>query len=105
RLSRKGPFLSFQGPFFCTRVHSYRFKVHSFAQGSILFASWPINKGKCRSIVELKMEVEVALLVSLKPVRRSKLRIFAGKKVYRLKRYGEWLFDGKKYARKRLDDK
>ena len=44
-------------------------------------------------------------MVSLQPIKRSKLRIFAGKKVYRLKRYSEWLFDGKKYARKRLDEK
>ena len=44
-------------------------------------------------------------MVSLQPIKRSKLRIFAGKKAYRLKRYSEWLFDGKKYARKRLDEK
>ncbi|WP_252504642.1 VanW family protein [Sporosarcina sp. Marseille-Q4943] len=44
-------------------------------------------------------------MVSLQPIKRSKLRIFAGKKAYRMKRYGEWLFDGKKYARKKLDEK
>lgn len=44
-------------------------------------------------------------MVSLQPIKRSKMRIFAGKKVYRLKRYGEWLFDGKKYALKKLDEK
>ncbi|MBE1553040.1 VanW family protein [Sporosarcina limicola] len=42
---------------------------------------------------------------SLKPKKRSKLRIFIGKKVYRLKRYSEWYIDGKKYATKRLDEK
>ena len=40
---------------------------------------------------------------SLQPKKRSKLRIFFGKKVYRLKRYSEWYMDGKKYATKRSD--
>ncbi|MFJ7935090.1 VanW family protein [Sporosarcina sp. NPDC096371] len=42
---------------------------------------------------------------SLKPKKRSKLRIFLGKKVYRLKRYSEWYIDGKKYATKRAEEK
>ena len=42
---------------------------------------------------------------SLKPKKRSKLRIFFGKKVYRLKRYSEWYMDGKKYATKRSVEK
>ncbi len=42
---------------------------------------------------------------SLKPKRRSKLRIFFGKKVYRLKRYSEWYIDGKKYATKQSVEK
>ena len=41
---------------------------------------------------------------SLKPKKRSKLRIYFGKKVYRLKRYSEWYTDGKKYATTRVDD-
>lgn len=36
---------------------------------------------------------------SLKPVRRSAARIYFGKKVYRFKRYLEWGFGGKTYAR------
>ncbi|HJF31025.1 MAG TPA: VanW family protein [Sporosarcina psychrophila] len=42
---------------------------------------------------------------SLKPKKRSKMRIFFGKKVYRLKRYSEWYMDGKKYAMKRSVEK
>ncbi len=38
---------------------------------------------------------------SLKPIRRSKLRIFLGKKYYRLKRYASWYFDGKDYAKQK----
>ncbi|HSO56693.1 MAG TPA: hypothetical protein VLQ66_00525 [Paenisporosarcina sp.] len=36
---------------------------------------------------------------SLKPIKRSSFRIFLGKKAYRLKRYTEWVFDEKKYAK------
>ncbi|MBB6669871.1 VanW family protein [Cohnella nanjingensis] len=39
---------------------------------------------------------------SLKPVPRSAMRIYIGKKAYRLKRYAEWYFGDKKYA-KRLE--
>ena len=35
---------------------------------------------------------------SLKPKKRSKLRIYFGTQVYRLKRYSEWYTDGKKYS-------
>ena len=35
---------------------------------------------------------------SLKPVKRSPLRIYLGKKYYRLRRYCDWYFGGKKYA-------
>ncbi|MER2088232.1 MAG: VanW family protein [Sporosarcina sp.] len=42
---------------------------------------------------------------TLKPKKRSKIRIFFGKKVYRLKRYSEWYMDGKKYAMKRSAEK
>lgn len=41
---------------------------------------------------------------SLKPKKRSKLRIYFGKKAYRLKRYSEWYTDGKKYAAKLSED-
>lgn len=34
----------------------------------------------------------------LKPINRSRARIFLGKKVYRLKRYLQWYLDGKTYA-------
>ena len=34
----------------------------------------------------------------LKPIHRSRARIYAGIKAYRLKRYWAWLFDGKTYA-------
>lgn len=35
---------------------------------------------------------------SLKPVKRSALRIYFGKKYYRMKRYLDWYFGDKKYA-------
>jgi vancomycin resistance protein VanW len=44
-------------------------------------------------------------VVSLKPKKRSKFRIYCGKKVYRLKRYSEWYTDGKKYATKLSEEK
>ncbi|QTD39705.1 VanW family protein [Sporosarcina sp. Te-1] len=44
-------------------------------------------------------------MVSLQPIKRSKLRIYLGKKVFRLKRYGEWWWDGKQYAMTRAEDK
>lgn len=37
-------------------------------------------------------------MVSLKPLKRSRLRIYFGKKYYRLKRYFDWYFDDKKYV-------
>lgn len=36
---------------------------------------------------------------SLKPKKRSRLRIFAGMLCYRCKRYMEWYFSGKKYSK------
>lgn len=47
----------------------------------------------------------MSVLNSLKPKRRSRFRIFLGKKAYRLKRYAEWHTDGKKYAVKRSVEK
>lgn len=44
-------------------------------------------------------------MVSLQPVKRSKARIYMGKKVYRLKRYRDWMFDGKKYAHQISEEK
>ena len=44
-------------------------------------------------------------MISLKPKKRSKLRIYFGKKAYRLKRYSEWHTDGKKYAKKLSGEK
>jgi vancomycin resistance protein VanW len=44
-------------------------------------------------------------LISLKPKKRSKFRIYFGKKAYRLKRYSEWYTDGRKYAKKLSDEK
>lgn len=38
---------------------------------------------------------------SLKPIKRSRLRIFLGKRYYRLRRYLEWHLDGKTYALRR----
>ncbi|WP_156396804.1 VanW family protein [Paenibacillus sp. Soil724D2] len=37
----------------------------------------------------------------LKPINRSRARIFLGKKVYRLKRYLQWFLDGKTYAKEK----
>lgn len=42
---------------------------------------------------------------SLQPKKRSPLRIYMGKKVYRFRRYAEWLLDGKTYARTRGEHK
>lgn len=42
---------------------------------------------------------------SLQPIKRSKLRIYFGKKAYRLKRYGEWLLDGKQYSKKKENER
>ncbi|MFJ7727285.1 VanW family protein [Neobacillus sp. NPDC097160] len=36
-----------------------------------------------------------------KPIKRNRLRIYLGKKYYRLKRYWEWYTDGKKYAKQK----
>ncbi|MCH1626864.1 VanW family protein [Ferdinandcohnia quinoae] len=38
------------------------------------------------------------MAISLEPIKRSTLRIYIGKKFYRLKRYKEWYFGNKKYA-------
>ena len=40
---------------------------------------------------------------SLKPIKRSKLRIYCGKLYYRFMRYLEWYFGEKKYALKKED--
>lgn len=40
----------------------------------------------------------------LKPIHRSRARIYAGIKAYRLKRYWAWLFDGKTYASNKQDE-
>jgi vancomycin resistance protein VanW len=40
---------------------------------------------------------------SLKPIKRSQIRIFLGKKFYRFKRYIDWFFGNKKYAVKKGD--
>jgi vancomycin resistance protein VanW len=40
-------------------------------------------------------------LTSLKPIKRSPLRIYPGKKYYRLKRYLDWYFGKKVYAAKK----
>lgn len=34
----------------------------------------------------------------LKPIKRSTVRIYFGKKYYRLKRYMDWIFSGKKFS-------
>lgn len=39
--------------------------------------------------------------MSLKPIRRSPLRIYMGKKYYRLRRYWDWYLGEKAYARKK----
>ncbi|SDY32705.1 vancomycin resistance protein VanW [Evansella caseinilytica] len=41
--------------------------------------------------------------LSLKPVKRSPVRIYAGKKYYRFKRYIAWYFGKKKYAAEKQD--
>ncbi|MFD1888127.1 VanW family protein [Paenibacillus wenxiniae] len=41
---------------------------------------------------------------SLKPIQRSSLRIYAGKKYYRARRYVRWLLDHKSYATERQQD-
>lgn len=45
------------------------------------------------------------MVQSLKPIQRSKLRIYIGKKAYRLKRYSEWWLDEKTYSKKRKQTK
>jgi len=42
-------------------------------------------------------------VISLKPVKRSSLRIYFGKKYYRLKRYLQWYLSSKKYATKKVN--
>ncbi|WP_075618602.1 VanW family protein [Paenisporosarcina indica] len=41
---------------------------------------------------------------SLQPIRRSDFRIYLGKKFYRIKRYAQWAFDEKKYARRKSNN-
>lgn len=41
-------------------------------------------------------------MTSLKPLKRSQVRIFFGKKYYRMKRYLDWYFSKKKYALKKV---
>ena len=41
----------------------------------------------------------------LKPIYRSKLRVFLGKRYYRLIRYLDWYFGNKTYAKIKLDGK
>ncbi|RKD31815.1 VanW family protein [Thermohalobacter berrensis] len=41
-------------------------------------------------------------MIKMQPKKRSKLRIVMGQKYYRLKRYLEWYFGNKKYARELL---
>ena len=45
------------------------------------------------------------VLNSLQPIKRSKTRIFLGKKFYRIKRYADWAFDEKRYARIKSEEK
>ncbi|GMK37211.1 hypothetical protein PCCS19_02640 [Paenibacillus sp. CCS19] len=40
---------------------------------------------------------------SLKPVRRSSLRIYCGKKYYRMRRYWDWYFGSTKYVTEQVD--
>lgn len=40
----------------------------------------------------------------MKPVKRSPLRIYLGKKYYRLKRYCDWYFSGRNYASQKATD-
>ncbi len=42
-------------------------------------------------------------MLSLRPIKRSQLRIFVGKKYFRFKRYIEWFNGNKKYALTRLN--
>lgn len=42
---------------------------------------------------------------SLEPVKRSAARIWLGKRVYRCKRYLEWVFGGKTYARTKMEER
>lgn len=44
-------------------------------------------------------------MTSLQPIKRSTYRIFLGKKFYRLKRYAQWAFDEKKYAKLQRKEK
>lgn len=39
------------------------------------------------------------MMHSVEPIKRSPMRIYLGKKFYRLKRYKEWYLGGKKYAK------
>ena len=39
-------------------------------------------------------------IVERKPINRSKLRIFIGKKYYTIRRYNQWYFSGNSYAKK-----
>ncbi|MFC0186813.1 VanW family protein [Fictibacillus aquaticus] len=42
---------------------------------------------------------------SLKPIDRSRLRIYLGKKFYRLKRYAAWYTDSNTYAKHKMNEK
>lgn len=46
---------------------------------------------------------EIVINKDLKPIKRSKLRIFLGKSYYRAKRYFQWYLGRKKYADNYLD--
>ncbi len=42
-------------------------------------------------------------MMMLKPIKRSQLRIYLGKKYYRLKRYMDWYLSRKKYSTRKVD--
>ncbi|OPH56573.1 vancomycin resistance protein [Paenibacillus ferrarius] len=42
---------------------------------------------------------------SLKPIHRSRARIYLGIKAFRLRRYFQWILDGKAYAKKKQEEK
>lgn len=44
------------------------------------------------------------MIENLKPINRSRLRIFLGKNYYTYKRYFEWKFDSKKYAKTKSNE-
>jgi vancomycin resistance protein VanW len=66
------------------------------------------NAEKSNNHVTLKRKVQLAVNnmnpVDLRPKQRSKGRIRAGTCIYTIKRYIEWIIEGKKYAKQKTEE-